>query len=536
MIAGTSTGRFFTISVVAVLGLCAFISIPLARATSSAEQTDVSALSAVSGGGEQRLGTGLSGSVAALAMKFKENDTASMEVNGFPYAILNECLDSSYLNCAQPAAFNYHNDPAYFSYVSHVGDDIVVSIYKDASAIDYDNTPYTLNPALYYSISFFIFPNSGTGYVYGSPTNTSYPNGQLLTGGVADANVANAAFRLCDTTTCDLTPPPPPPPPPDTTPPTLAQVAAIPASTSTTPTYSFTSTESGAVTYAGSCGNGSLATAATGTNATTFGPLAPATYSNCTIVVTDAANNASAPLAITPFTIQAPPPPPPPPPPSQVTVTLSASADTYVRKGASNTNEGASPIIRIRAAGDNRGLVRFNQADIAAAIGTGTLVSATLEMSIEEAKNNWGKTGREIGVHRLLSDWTEGNGKNGELPGNQSFRGTGIGATWDCAKDQNITNQKSDCATIDDWEMRLKNNQPFGAPWVEQKTDGFFVQKRQEGVIDFTVTADVQAYLGGASNYGWIIRKEEENKAGYVSFQSKESGGVAPALILVVNR
>src|SRR5262245_31451953 len=48
-----------------------------------------------------------------------------------------------------------------------------------------------------------------------------------------------------------------------------------------------------------------------------------------------------------------------------------ASADTYVRSGAPNTNEGASTFMRLQASGDNRGLVRFDQSDIQSAVGSG---------------------------------------------------------------------------------------------------------------------------------------------------------------------
>lgn len=213
------------------------------------------------------------------------------------------------------------------------------------------------------------------------------------------------------------------------------------------------------------------------------------------------------------------------------TTSLDAVSDTYVRKGAPNTNEGASPFIRIRGAGDNRGLVQFDQSSIVSTLSGKILVSATLELQIEEAKNNWGKTGREVLVHRLVSPWSEGNGKNAELPPSQSDRGDGIGATWNCAKDQNIANQKVDCAAADDWEMRLKPNATFGAPWVQQSTDGLFINKGQEGTVAFDVTADVQAYLSGAQNHGWIVRKSEENRPGYVSFFSRE-GASGPQLVL----
>ena len=324
----------------------------------------------------------------------------------------------------------------------------------------------------------------------------------------------------------------------DSAAPIVTEVLAVPTPTiDPTPDYIFNTTKAGAIGYGGSCSS-AAATATVGDNTVTFTELLPGTYSDCAITVTDTLGNVSASRMVSPFTIAAPPP-------LEETVTLPAAADTYIRKGARNTNEGGSPIIRIRQGGDNRGLVRFDQAAIAAAVGGGTLLSASLEFTIEETKNNWGTQSREVAAHRMLMDWVEGNGKNGELPGNQSFRGTGTGATWECAKDTNINNQKADCADQDEWEMRLKRaddeddheeEHEHERPWALAKTDSIFLQKKQEGVVAFNVTADVAGFLSGASNYGWIVRKSEEEKGGYVTFFSKESAGAAPELILTIRR
>jgi hypothetical protein len=89
----------------------------------------------------------------------------------------------------------------------------------------------------------------------------------------------------------------------DATAPTLAEVTPVPASSSNqAPSYVFSSDEAGTVTYGGTCGNGSLSTAIVGNNTTQWN-LGVGTYSNCTITVTDAASNASTPLAVTEFII-----------------------------------------------------------------------------------------------------------------------------------------------------------------------------------------------------------------------------------------
>jgi hypothetical protein len=208
--------------------------------------------------------------------------------------------------------------------------------------------------------------------------------------------------------------------------------------------------------------------------------------------------------------------------------TLTASADTYVRAGAPNTNEGASPILRIKESGHNRALVRFSQTEIQSLIGGGTLVSATLQMDIVENGNNWGKDGRMVGAYRLLMDWTEGNGKNAELKPSESYRGDGPGATWNCATDTDITNHKPDYGVA--WEMG-KPKHPELHPWVEVATDSALITKGLTGQVEWDVTADVAAFLSGVPNYGWIIIKDEENQAGHVDFSSRE-GDSAPRLVL----
>lgn len=93
----------------------------------------------------------------------------------------------------------------------------------------------------------------------------------------------------------------------DITPPVLTEVAPIPTGTVSNPTYSFTSSEAGTITYGGACSS-VASQATTGTNTIVLDSLLPDTYSNCTITVADAAGNAST-LSVTPFTIIAYVPP-----------------------------------------------------------------------------------------------------------------------------------------------------------------------------------------------------------------------------------
>jgi hypothetical protein len=193
--------------------------------------------------------------------------------------------------------------------------------------------------------------------------------------------------------------------------------------------------------------------------------------------------------------------PPPAPSPS-----LTAAADSYVRNGAPNQNQGYETILRIQASGNNRILVHIDQSAISSFVGSGALQSAKLRLYITENANNWGTTGRTLSVHRVLAPWTE------------------IGATWNCPDDTNPINSAPDCSP--DWEMTQSSQWPFElAPTATMlHTNG------QAGWVEWDVTADVAAFLSGeAPNHGWILKKDLEGQPGQVSYSSKE-GDFTPEL------
>ena len=197
--------------------------------------------------------------------------------------------------------------------------------------------------------------------------------------------------------------------------------------------------------------------------------------------------------------------------------TFLVNADSFLRDGSDNTNEGANDLLRIQSSGHNRVVVRFNLAGIP----TTGLLSATLILNITDNSDNWGPTGRLVDAHRLQADWTEGNGHTvGAQP---NFRGTGEGVTWNCAKDSDISNHNDDC--LSQW-----NGGVFAAATAAPvlHTNG------QMGDVSWDVTNDVAE----ASN-GWLIKKQNEGQAGQVKYYSKEGAAVAgnpnlgPRLVLV---
>jgi hypothetical protein len=224
--------------------------------------------------------------------------------------------------------------------------------------------------------------------------------------------------------------------------------------------------------------------------------------------------------------------------PGQAVTVLSSNKDSFIKQGESNTNEGINTMMRVRDSGNNRVLVSFDQNEMLDAAQERTLQSATLRLYIEENGNNWGPNGRTIDLHRLLSDWAEGNGFN-DKPASMTLsqfnelktRGNGLGVTWKCATDTEINNQQTNCDSV--WN---------GADYNPTPTDTITIFKdnpptgtiKSVGWIEFDVTADLQAFLSDTEqNYGWIVKKTDEGASGLVEFTSDEAPTNMPELVLL---
>jgi len=191
------------------------------------------------------------------------------------------------------------------------------------------------------------------------------------------------------------------------------------------------------------------------------------------------------------------------------TTILTASRDGDISGNHPNRNRGALDSMEV--ARPVRSLVGFEQAAIAAAVGSGTLRQAMLRLTIGLNEDNWGPQGRTVGVHRMRREWTE------------------AGVTWQCADDAAPTNHQQDCDAGATWDMTA----PDPALWKGTPTDSRLVTNGLRGVMEFDVTADVAAYLAGAANDGWIVRKADEEGRGRISFLTRESSA-GPELVLKV--
>lgn len=207
------------------------------------------------------------------------------------------------------------------------------------------------------------------------------------------------------------------------------------------------------------------------------------------------------------------------PTPTLTVVSFNPMRDMYVRSGSANKNEGANEALVVQNSGKNRSIVDFSTAPIIQLqVDPSAIVSASLKVTITSNGNNW-STGRTIDLHRVLVNWTEGNGDG-------NVRGTGAGATWNCSSDSNINNGSKNCSGSTEWDMDNPS-----AIWSTTVVDSATITNNQMGVVAFDVTDEVRDIAQGSPHFGWIIKRTSESTSGSVNFGSRESG-TPPELVI----
>jgi hypothetical protein len=190
-----------------------------------------------------------------------------------------------------------------------------------------------------------------------------------------------------------------------------------------------------------------------------------------------------------------------------VTTVLPAVADTTIRQQQANQNRGSDEQTHLGWAQGSRALVRFDPAAIAATVGTGTLVSAHLELDVVETGESWPVESQNVEAHRATAAWTE------------------TGATWSCGIDAQPGDNHADCNPL--WN---------GGSFLASPTATVPHTRATLGPVRFDVTADVAAFLAGTANEGWLLKKADETLSGRIDYASKEgpTPEMAPRLVLVV--
>ncbi len=188
-----------------------------------------------------------------------------------------------------------------------------------------------------------------------------------------------------------------------------------------------------------------------------------------------------------------------------VSNSLGTTEDMFIHNGLPYGSVSALQFLQLQPTGRHRVLVQFDSAEIDAAIGTDTLLSATLVLPVHAPARHWSPAGRDIDVHRMTTAWTDQ-------------------ATWTCPDDLDLQNAQADCNP--GWSHAPNAVPPYDAVPTASHT----VNNGDVDPIELDVTADV---LVGQADLGWLIKKSVPHASGRLRLSSSESGN-GPQLVLEV--
>jgi RHS repeat-associated protein len=201
---------------------------------------------------------------------------------------------------------------------------------------------------------------------------------------------------------------------------------------------------------------------------------------------------------------------PPPDPLDPVELgAVGLGADTYIRPGLQqNRNFGGETTLDLASLTRRRVLLHVETSALEALLAGQGLGRAELELDVTDVSSGWG-AGGSISLHRLTQPFEE------------------LGATWNCADDQNTSNFQIDCDAADTWEMGISGP----APWDPEASAVAILTSTTSGTLTLDVTEDVAAFIDGGPNHGWILKRANELSLGNVDFASRESGS-GPRVVL----
>lgn len=205
---------------------------------------------------------------------------------------------------------------------------------------------------------------------------------------------------------------------------------------------------------------------------------------------------------------------------------VQATHDTTLRSTVPYGNDGTGTSLGVSAASVanlERTLLRFDTADMTAAVSGQSLHKATVTLTISSWQVEW--LGGQIEILPMVQPWDEGTGLG-------TFFSPGHGPSWVCADDQNTSlwgNLWNDCVG-DDWAMLPTD--PGTMPFATTATDIAPVFTGGLATVEFDVTSDVALFLAGAANHGWMLRGTNSFTSGeLVQFASSESA--TPPLLTI---
>lgn len=205
---------------------------------------------------------------------------------------------------------------------------------------------------------------------------------------------------------------------------------------------------------------------------------------------------------------------------------FSAAKDSFLRRRVENANEGKNPFLVVQS--EINSVVGFDLSHVPSPGVTG----AKLRLTVAQTIRHGGAEGFPVQLYLLRGSFTEGNGVTwGNGPRQPEKRGSGSGATWQCAEDTAIETTKTDC------DERWNG----GEAAIVSLTDSVLHPSdlTTGDIVEWDVTADVQdalAHPEGAPEVVWLLKKERG--LGQVVYHSRESAlaagdaSLAPSLFL----
>ncbi len=200
-------------------------------------------------------------------------------------------------------------------------------------------------------------------------------------------------------------------------------------------------------------------------------------------------------------------------------VVLRPVRDTRIMKAHPSANDGAAGLVWLKRSSHVRGLVGFDLSCQAAA--TPNLDCAELEVSIYAGSPR--VDGSYFDAHKMLVPWIEGNQSFNEFKHGGvklgPFGGNGVGTTWDCRTDPDLTNTHSDnCQVPNKWKGA--DDCGNGVPCYNPSASTAVYADDDQTSLAWEVTPDV---LGADGDTSWLLKVQDETvKSGAVKFYTRD--------------
>ena len=194
--------------------------------------------------------------------------------------------------------------------------------------------------------------------------------------------------------------------------------------------------------------------------------------------------------------------------PPQRDTALAPSADTYIRQGSPNQNQGAEVILRLQSSG-KMGV---------APLGPGRPGAG----GRRRHRHVCTPAAHDLQPGRQLE-----HGRPDDRAASDDAGVDRVGRDLELRTDSVPGNSKPDCTGATAWDMDHSAAYPF----VAETSATARLRNGQTGVVSFDVTADVLAWLSGQPNDGWVLKKTVEGDPGMVDFGSRECA-TPPQLVL----